>query len=73
VIRLPCRVRGASAIGASGPGTVGPFGRWPDPDDLDEDDDQDDGEQQAEVGAARVTATDNGEEVSGGRVRYGCR
>lgn len=43
MIRLPCRVRGASALGARHPGELGPFGRWPDEDDLDEGDDQADG------------------------------
>ena len=37
MIRLPCRVRGASALGATGPGQTGPFGRWPEPDEADDD------------------------------------
>jgi hypothetical protein len=45
--------------------------------DDEQDDDLDggqgDGEQQAEGGAACVTATDNGEDAFGGRVRYGYR
>lgn len=43
MIRLPCRVRGASAIGARHPGEQGPFGVRPDEDDDGEDDGEDDG------------------------------
>lgn len=31
MIRTHVRVRGASAIGAAGPGQTGPFGTWPEP------------------------------------------
>lgn len=33
MIRTLHRVRGASAVGATGPGQTGPFGTWPEPDD----------------------------------------
>ncbi|MFJ2478082.1 hypothetical protein ACIOWI_34835 [Streptomyces sp. NPDC087659] len=28
----PHRTKGPGAVGTSGPGQAGPFGRWPDPD-----------------------------------------
>lgn len=28
----PIRTKGPGVLGASGPGSTGPFGRWPDPD-----------------------------------------
>lgn len=40
MIRLPCRVRGASAVGARQAGERGPFGVRPDEDD-DQGDEQD--------------------------------
>lgn len=41
MIPLPCRTKGgAPQLGAKGPQQRGPFGEWPDEDDLD--DDQDD-------------------------------
>jgi hypothetical protein len=36
VIRTLHRTRGASAIGAAGPGQTGPFGIWPEPDEDDD-------------------------------------
>lgn len=42
MIRLPCRVRGASAVGARHPGQSGPFGVRPDEDDGQHDQDRDD-------------------------------
>lgn len=51
MIRTLHRTRGASAIGASRPGGVGPYGRWPVEPDPDDDDGQDDEDPSSSGGA----------------------
>ncbi|MFF6829956.1 hypothetical protein [Streptomyces longwoodensis] len=41
MIRTPHRTKGPGALGAEGPGRIGPFGRWP-KDGEDEDQDEPD-------------------------------